>query len=395
MSVSLSGERIEAIQGEVEWLAAIRRLAMQSRRSGELQEKQASRARKPNPSRQSSMRKIPTTVESSRSRLSGWLALAPICALLAGCPPMIVPNVQTHAYNQVYHFSDDPQPWLTLENEGISLYLYQGCDDPPNACRRQNLVALKRGTPPEWKNLLDARSVSWRIQGMNVPMRRPLSAYVPGTQYRLMGSFDTYPEIVFSIPKNLTDHRNYDAAANTTRYVKIEEFNTLAYPQDLNVKLVIYDDTHQWIFIDQPKFKPDRTDNPTDLFIPSKLFRFEASDDARLNQPMALYYVSPATAPTGYRVVSGKAAESWIDKYKIKYPAHQIGLADVTFPSAPLTLDTRTVESRTVSGQPTLQCRYSSTQFNLGWMDTAQRGGPSEAERKGCEPYQGQAATKG
>ncbi|WP_412530296.1 hypothetical protein [Burkholderia lata] len=341
------------------------------------------------------MNKKKTKVASSFLRISRWLALAPIGALLAGCPPMIVPNVQTHTYDKVYRFSADPHPWLTLDNEDISLYLYQECDNPPNECRQQNLVALKSGIPPDWKSLLDARAVSWRVQGANLPMRRPLSAYVPGTQYRLMGSFDNYPEIVFSIPKNLTGHRNYDEADDNNRYVKIEEFNTLAYPQDLNVKLVIYDDTHQWIFIDQPKFKPDRSDNPTDLFIPSKLFRFEASDDARLNQPMALYYVSPATRPTGYRVVSGKAAETWINKYKIKYPAHQIGLADVTFPSVPLTLDTRTVESRTVSGKPTLQCHYSSTQFNLGWMDAAQRGGPSEAKRKSCEPYQGQAATKG
>ncbi|WP_431824967.1 hypothetical protein [Burkholderia sp. F1] len=338
------------------------------------------------------MNSKPGIFKSRYFQMAKWLSLAPISALLAGCPPMIVPNFETQKYNEVYSFPTDPRPWLALENDGINLYMYQQCDPPHDECYRQNLVALKSGIRPDWKNLLDeAHAVSWRVQGVNAPMRRPLSAYVPGTKYRLMGSFDSYPEVVFLNPENLADNKKTGKPARGNRYIQFEEFNNLAYPQDLNVQLVIYDDDHQWIFVNQPKFNSDRTDNPTDLFVPSKLFHFESGDDARLNQAMALYYATPKTAPIGYRVVSGKAAEWWIDKYKTKNFANQIGLADVVFPSVPLKLDTLTVDSKAVAGKPTLLCHYSHTQFNLGWMDAGQHGGPSEADRKDCEPYRGHA----
>ncbi|WP_179401451.1 hypothetical protein [Burkholderia guangdongensis] len=340
------------------------------------------------------MNREPLTFKLKYLQRAKWLALVPISALLAGCPPMIVPNIETEKYDKVYSIPADPRPWLTLENDGINLYLYQECGSHEDWCYRQQLVALKSGTPPDWKNLLEAREVSWRVQGANLPMRRPLSAYVPGTKYRLMGSFDDYPEIVLSNPKNLVDNNNINGPALDNRYTKIEDFNDLAHPVNIDVQLVIYDDDHQWIFANQPKFNSDRKNPPTDLFIPSKLFQFEASDDARLNQPMALYYSGPNMIPHGYRVVSGNAVKWWTDKYNIKHYANQIALADVMFPSVPLKLDTLTVDSKTVPTRPTLLCHYSHTQFNLGWMDAAQHGPPSEADRKGCEPYHGQAEVK-
>ena len=39
----------------------------------------------------------------------------------------------------------------------------------------------------------------------------------------------------------------------------------------------------------------------------------------------------------------------------------------------PLKLDTLTLDGKTVSGQPTLRCYYSHTQFNLGWLDRVAR----------------------
>ena len=57
----------------------------------------------------------------------------------------------------------------------------------------------------------------------------------------------------------------------------------------------------------------------------------------------------------------------------------------------PLKLDTLTLDGKTVSGQPTLRCYYSHTQFNLGWLDSGPRGAPSEAYRNRCDPYPGQA----
>ncbi|WP_322066818.1 hypothetical protein [Burkholderia ubonensis] len=50
-----------------------------------------------------------------------------------------------------------------------------------------------------------------------------------------------------------------------------------------------------------------------------------------------------------------------------------------------------TPAAKAVAGKPTLLCHYSHTQFNLGWMDAAQHSGPSEADRKYCEPYRGYA----
>ncbi|CAM3312059.1 Lipoprotein [Burkholderia ubonensis] len=304
---------------------------------------------------------------------------------------MISPHFKTQRYIQVYSFPADPHPWLALENDGVSLYMYQKCDHAQEGCYRQNLVALKSGTRPDWKNLLDeALAVSVRVRFENSPMRRPLSAYVPGTKYRLMGSFDLYPEIVFLNPEILIKNTNPDGAAHGIRNIEIDDINTLAHPQNLNVKLVIYDDDHQWVFVNQPKYNSDRTDNPTDLFVPSKLFRLETGDDARLNQPMALYYSGPKMPSRGYRVVSGKAAEWWVDYYKIKHDAHQIGLADVMFPTVPVKLDTLTVDSKTVPGKPTLLCHYSYTNFYVGWLDSP-RGGPSETHRDDCEPYRGHA----
>ena len=55
----------------------------------------------------------------------------------------------------------------------------------------------------------------------------------------------------------------------------------------------------------------------------------------------------------------------------------------------PLKLDTLTLDGKTVSGQPTLRCYYSHTQFNLGWLDSGPRGAPSEAYRNRCDPYPG------
>ena len=304
--------------------------------------------------------------------------------LLAGCPPMIVPHFSTKSYEKIYSFPAEPRPWLTLENEGISLYLYNSCYDRSSDCKWQNLVALKSGTKPDWKSLLDARPISWKVQGTNLPMRRPISAYVPGTKYRFMGAFNNYPEIVFAIPDELVaDKGNRDPS-----YMQIEDYNSLASPVAIDIQLVVYDDEHQWIFARQPKPNYERKNYPTDLFVPSDLFRFSGGDDVRLHQSMALYYVSLKTAPTGYRVVSGKAAEYWVGKFNIKYRADQIALADVTFPSVPLTLDALTVDDKSVAGKPTLLCHYSSTQFNLGWMDAAQHREPSEEDRKNCEPIQ-------
>ncbi|WP_155774251.1 hypothetical protein [Burkholderia pseudomultivorans] len=315
-----------------------------------------------------------------------WLALLPVSALLAGCPPLIVPNVQTETYHRIYSIPANPVPWLALEKDGIDLYMYQDCFQ--GKCEEQNLVALKSGAAPDWKNLLDAPKLSWQVQGENVPMRRPLSAYVPGTKYRLMGAFGRYPEIVLANPGYLANNKNTSSSPPEVLYRKVEDFNTLAYPGNIDIQLVIYDDDHQWIFANQPEFHPDLKDPPTDLFVPGKLFRFEASDDARLNRPMALYYSSPKLAPSGYRVVAGKAAEWRIDKYRTKHDARQIALADVVFPAVPLKLDTLAVDSKTVSTRPTLRCRYSHTQFNLGWLDAAQHGAPTEKDRKGCAPYQ-------
>ncbi|WP_175001676.1 hypothetical protein [Burkholderia lata] len=313
---------------------------------------------------------------------SKWLAMIPACALLAGCPPLIVPHFTTSKYGAVYSIPDDPRPWLTLENDGISLYLYQECDHPKQGCRRQKLVALKRGTRPDWKPLLDANLISWRVQDLNAPMRRPISAYVPGTRYRFMGTFGHYPEITFAIPTELVSSK-----AMHNRYTQLEDFNDIVYPADIDVQLVIYDDDHQWIFSNQPNFKSDGKKHPTDLFIPAKLFRFDTNDDARLHRPMALYYVSTVTRPIGYRVIAGHAVESQQNKTP-RLGHWQIALADITFPSSTLKLDTATADTRTVAGQPTLACDYSHTQFNLGWMDEAHHSPPSEAYRNGCEPYQ-------
>lgn len=320
-------------------------------------------------------------LESKILQSTKWLTLIAISALLAGCPPMIVPHFVTVKSSAVYSIPDNPRPWLTLESDGISLYLYQECARPRQGCRQQRLVALKNDVRPDWKSLLDAHLISWRVQDLNAPMRRPLSAYVPGTRYRFMGSFDHYPEITFAVPKDLVASRE-----KPNSYTMLEDFNDIVYPADIEIQLVIYDDDHQWIFANQPKFKSDGKKHPSDLFIPSKLFHFEA-DDARLHRPMALYYVSPQRRPVGNRVIAGQAAESEQD-IKIRNLDRKIALVDVPFPSVPLKLDTATVDSTTVAGQPTLACDYSHTQFNLGWMDAAQHSPPSEANRKRCEPYQ-------
>ncbi|CAB3969273.1 hypothetical protein BLA9940_00151 [Burkholderia aenigmatica] len=324
---------------------------------------------------------------SKYSKAAMWLALAPICALLAGCPPLIMPNVETHKYNATYRFPADPQPWLTLERDGISFYIYQDCSAASDVCPWQNLVALKTGTPPDWKNLIDARAINWNVKDVDIPIRRPLSAYVPGTRYRLVGSFGHHPKIVLADPEELLSKNSAYRYVQGSRDMHIESFNDLVYPADIDVQLVIYDDDHQWVFVNPPKFKPNTGEHPTDLYVPSKLFHFEAGNDARLNQPMALYYTQTRMSFTGYRVVSGKAEEWWLDKYQVKHPANQITLAEVVFPSVPLKLDTLTLDDKTVSGAPTLRCRYSHTQFNLGWLDSGPRGGPSEAYRKGCDPY--------
>ena len=93
---------------------------------------------------------------------------------------------QDAKYDRTFSFSANPHPWLTLENDEINFYIYQGCDSYSDGCERQYLIPLKRGTPPDWKNLLDGHPITWFIQGVNVPLRRPLSAYVPGTHYRLV-----------------------------------------------------------------------------------------------------------------------------------------------------------------------------------------------------------------
>ncbi|MEK7912589.1 hypothetical protein AAB988_04160 [Burkholderia contaminans] len=334
------------------------------------------------------MNSMPRTLKSKYFKNMKLIVALPISVLLAGCPPMIVPHFSTRSYDKIYSFPAEPRPWLTLESEGISLYLYNSCHDRSSDCKWQNLVALKSGTKPDWKILLDARPISWRVQGTNLPMRRPISAYVPGTKYRFMGAFDNYPEIVFAIPDDLVaDKRNRDPGW-ARRYRQIEDYNSLASPVAIDIQLVVYDDEHQWIFARQPKPDYRRKDYPTDLFVPSDLFRFSGGDDVRLHQSMALYYVSPKTAPIGYRVVSGKAAEYWVGNYNIKYRAHQISLADITFPSAPLTLDSLTVDDKSVTGKPTLLCHYSYTQFNLGWMDATPNSRPSEEDRKNCEPIQ-------
>jgi hypothetical protein len=171
------------------------------------------------------------------------------------------------------------------------------------------------------------------------------------------------------------------------RSVQIEDRNSLAQPDYIDVQLVIYDDDHRWIFINTSKLNHDTLDRPTAEFVPSKLFHFENADDPRLNQPVELFYSTPEMTSRGYRVVSGKAAEWRVDAYNMKFHAEQIGIADITFPSAPLKLDTRTTSSTTVAGNATLLCHYSHTQFNLEWMDAGERGGTSEAYRKRCEPF--------
>ncbi|VWC22994.1 hypothetical protein BLA14095_05866 [Burkholderia lata] len=334
------------------------------------------------------MNSMPRTLKSQYFKKMKLIVALPISVLLAGCPPMIVPHFSTKSYEKIYSFPAEPRPWLTLESEGISLYLYNSCHDRSSDCKWQNLVALKSGTKPDWKILLDARPISWKVQGTNLPMRRPISAYVPGTKYRFMGAFDNYPEIVFAIPDDLVADKGNRDPGWGRRYRQIEDYNSLASPVAIDIQLVVYDDEHQWIFARQPKPDSRRKDYPTDLFVPSDLFRFSGGDDVRLHQSMALYYVSPKTAPIGYRVVSGKAAEYWVGNYNIKYRSHQIALADVTFPSAPLTLDALTVDDKSVTGKPTLLCHYSYTQFNLGWMDATPNIGPSEEDRKNCEPIQ-------
>lgn len=328
------------------------------------------------------------TLKSKYLKKIKLIVALPISVLLAGCPPMIVPHFSTKSYEKIYSFPAEPRPWLTLENEGISLYLYNSCYDRSSDCKWQNLVALKSGTKPDWKSLLDARPISWKVQGTNLPMRRPISTYVPGTKYRFMGAFNNYPEIVFAIPDDLVADKGNRDPGWARRYTQIEDYNSLAIPVAIDIQLVVYDDEHQWIFARQPQPKSERKDYPTDLFVPSDLFRFSGGDDVRLHQSMALYYVSPKTAPTGYRVVSGKAAEYWVGDFNIKYKANQIALADVIFPSVPLTLDALTVDDKSVAGKPTLLCHYSYIQFNLGWMDAAQHRGPSEEDRKNCEPIQ-------
>ncbi|VWD43675.1 hypothetical protein BLA39750_05573 [Burkholderia lata] len=321
------------------------------------------------------------------SRIAKLLALAPICASLAGCPPLIMPNVTTQKYDNTFSFPADPQPWLTLENDDINFYIYQGCDSYSDGCDRQYLIPLKRGTPPDWKNLLDGHPITWFIQGVNVPLRRPLSAYVPGTHYRLLGSFGHHPEIVLANPQDLFSDKHPGYPAQGVLRLAIEDFNELVYPGDIDVQLVIYEDDHQWVFTNPPKFKPRTGDHPKDLFVPGKLFHFEAGDDARLNQPMALYYTGRGQGSIGRRVVSGDAAQWWSKKNRV----NPVSLADVEFPSVPLKLDTLTLDGKTMSGQPTLRCYYSHTQFNLGWLDSGPRGGPSEAYRTRCDPYPGQA----
>ena len=43
-----------------------------------------------------------------------------------GCPPLIMPNVKTQKYDRTFSFSANPHPWLTLENDEINFYIYQG-----------------------------------------------------------------------------------------------------------------------------------------------------------------------------------------------------------------------------------------------------------------------------
>jgi hypothetical protein len=320
-------------------------------------------------------------------------ALISSCTLLVGCPPLIVPNLETHGYDQIYSFPDPPRPWLTLESDGVALYQYQSCDKKGELCSRQNIAALKSATSPNWKNLLESYKISQSLQGDGVPMYRPLSAYVPGTRYRLMGSFGYYPDVIFLDPDKLENNDRNGWPVPDLRSVQIEDRNSLAQPDYIDVQLVIYDDDHRWIFINTPKLNHDTLDRPTAEFVPSKLFHFENADDPRLNQPMELFYSTPEMASRGYRVVSGKAAEWRVDAYNMKFHAEQIGIADITFPSAPLKLDTRTTSSTTVAGNATLLCHYSHTQFNLGWMDAGERGGPSEAYRKRCEPFVAQDET--
>ena len=98
---------------------------------------------------------------------------------------------------------------------------------------------------------------------------------------------------------------------------------------------------------------------------------------------MALYYTGRRQA-IGRRVVSGTA--EWQSKTRLVNP---ISLADVEFPSVPLKLDTLTLDGKTVSGQPTLRCYYSHTQFNLGWLDSGPRGAPSEPTGTDAIPIPG------
>lgn len=72
-----------------------------------------------------------------------------------------------------------------------------------------------------------------------------------------MGSFDHYPEITFAIPKDLVASRE-----KPNSYTMLEDFNDIVYPADIEIQLVIYDDDHQWIFANQPKFKSDEKKTP-------------------------------------------------------------------------------------------------------------------------------------
>ena len=57
-------------------------------------------------------------------------------------------------------------------------------------------------------------------------------------------------------PQDLFNDKHPGYPVQSVIRLAIEDFNELVYPGDIDVQLVIYEDDHQWVFTNPPKFKP-------------------------------------------------------------------------------------------------------------------------------------------
>ena len=109
-----------------------------------------------------------------------------------------------------------------------------------------------------------------------MPLRRPLSAYVPGTHYRL-SLFGHHPKIVLVNPQDLFNDKHPGYPVQSVIRLAIEDFNELVYPGDIDVQLVIYEDDHQWVFTNPPKFKPRTETTRMTCSFPASFFTLKSA----------------------------------------------------------------------------------------------------------------------